>query len=93
MSLLGELFEAAMAFAGVLGVLAIILAAVFGVAFPVIFSIIGVGIPIEMFIRDEDFNVIPWRVALVIGATVGLFRNPRAVPAAQFAEPGADSAP
>jgi xanthosine utilization system XapX-like protein len=31
------------------------------------------GVLIETFTHDENFRLIPWRVALVIGVVVGLF--------------------
>lgn len=73
MGLLGELFEAAMSFAGILGVLALIVAILIGLGFLVVFSVLCVGLPIEIFTHDQRGKLIPWRVALVIGVTVGLF--------------------
>ena len=73
MALLGELFEAAMSFAGILGVLALILAIIFGLVFWLTFSVVGVGLPVEIFTHDQRGNLIPWRVVLVICVTVGLF--------------------
>ena len=73
MGILVELYEAAMALAGIFGVVALLLAITFGVVFWVISSILGVGIPIEVFTHDKNFKLLPWRVVLVIGAVVGRF--------------------
>ena len=73
MALLGELFEAAMNLAGVIGILALIVAIAMGVAFLGIFSIAGVGIPVEIFTHDKDERFLPHRMLLVIALVIGLF--------------------
>src|ERR1035441_1807257 len=73
MGLLGELFEAAMHIAGIIGILALIAAILMGVAFLGVFSIVGVGIPVEIFTHDRDERFLPHRMVLVIALVIGLF--------------------
>src|ERR1035438_6295548 len=67
------LFEWAAGFAGIIGVFILLLFIGAGIFFVGIFVIIVSGVLVEVFTHDEDFKLIPWRVALVIGAAVGLF--------------------
>ena len=72
MGLLGELFDAAMNLAGIIGILALIVAILMGVAFLGVFSIVGVGIPVEIFTHDRDERFLPDRMLLVIALVIGL---------------------
>jgi hypothetical protein len=67
------LFEWATGFAGIIGVFILLLFLGAGIFFVGIFVIIVPGVLVEVFTHDENFKLIPWRVALVIGVLVGLF--------------------
>jgi hypothetical protein len=74
MSLIEWLFEWAEGFAGMVGVFILLLFIGAGIFFVGIFVVIVPGVLIEVFIHDEDFKLIPWRVvALVIVVVAGLF--------------------
>ena len=72
-SLIEWLFEWATGFAGIIGVFILLLFLGAGIFFVGIFVIIVPGVLVEVFTHDENFKLIPWRVALVIGVLVGLF--------------------
>jgi hypothetical protein len=73
MGLFEWLFEWAEGFAGIVGVFILLLFIGAGIFFVGIFVIIVPGALIEVFTHDENFKLIPWRVALVIGVVAGLF--------------------
>jgi hypothetical protein len=73
MGLLGELLEAAMNLAGIVGILALIVGILTGFAFLGIFTLVGVGIPVHIFTHDEKERFLPGRMAIVIIVTIGLF--------------------
>jgi hypothetical protein len=73
MGLIEWLFEWAEGFAGMVGVFILLLFIGAGIFFVGIFVVIVPGVLIEVFVHDEDFKLIPWRVALVICVLVGLF--------------------
>ena len=73
MSLIEWLFEWAAGFGGIVGVFILLLIIGAGIFFVGIFVVIVPGALVEVFTHDEDFKLIPWRVALVIYVVVGLF--------------------
>ena len=73
MGLIEWLFEWAAGFAGVIGVFILLLFLGAGIFFVGIFVIIVPGVLVEAFTHDENFKLIPWRVALVIVVVAGLF--------------------
>ena len=73
MGLIEWLFEWAEGFAGIAGVFILLLFIGAGIFFVGIFVIIVPGVLVEVFTHDEDFKLIPWRVALVIVVVAGLF--------------------
>jgi hypothetical protein len=73
MGLFEWLLEWAEGFAGIIGVFILLLFIGAGIFFVGIFVIIVPGVLVEVFTHDEDFKLIPWRVALVICVVVGLF--------------------
>ncbi len=73
MGLIEWLFECAAGFAGIIGVFILLLFIGAGIFFVGIFVVIVPGALVEVFTQDEDFKLIPWRVALVICVVVGLF--------------------
>jgi MFS family permease len=72
MGLLGELFEAAMNFAGIIGVVLLLGAIIFGVAFAGMMTFAGVGVTWMILTEDKDDKPVPWRVVLIIGVLTGL---------------------
>ena len=73
MALLEWLFESAIAFAGIFGVLILLLFLGAGVFFVGTFMVMVPGFLIEEFTHDKNFMLIPWRVVLVIVVAGGLF--------------------
>src|ERR1035441_3375643 len=73
MGLIEWLFEWAEGFAGIVGVFILLLFLGAGIFFLGTFMLIVPGVLVEVFSHDENFKLIPWRVALVIGVLVGLF--------------------
>ena len=73
MGFLEALFEWAAGLAGIFGVFFLLLFIGAGIFFVGAFMVLIPGVLIEVFTHDEDFRLIPWRVALVIGVVVGLF--------------------
>ena len=73
MGLIEWLFEWAEGFAGIVGVFILLLFLGAGIFFVGTFMIIVPGVLVEVFTHDEDFKLIPWRVALVICVVAGLF--------------------
>ena len=73
MGLIEWLFGWAEGLAGVIGVFVLLLFLGAAIFFVGTFVIIVPGVLIEVFVHDEDFKLIPWRVALVICVVVGLF--------------------
>ena len=72
MGLLGELFEAAMNFAGIIGVVLLLGAIIFGVALAGMMMFAGVGVTWMILTEDKDDKPVPWRVVLIIGVLTGL---------------------
>ena len=72
MGLLGELFEAAMNLAGIIGVVLLLGAIIFGVAFVGMLTFAGVGVTWMILTEDEDDKLVPWRVVLIISVLIGL---------------------
>ena len=73
MGFLEALFEWAAGLAGIFGVFILLLFIGAGVFIVGSFMVLIPGVLIETFTHDENFRLIPWRVALVIGGVVGLF--------------------
>ena len=73
MGLIEGLFEWAAGFAGIVGVIILFLFIGAGIFFVGIFIVLVPGVLIEVFTHDENFKLIPWRVALVICVVAGLF--------------------
>jgi hypothetical protein len=73
MGFLEALFEWAAGLAGIFGVFILLLFIGAGVFIVGSFMVLIPGVLIETFTHDENFRLIPWRVALVIGVVVGLF--------------------
>jgi hypothetical protein len=73
MGFLEALFEWAAGLAGIFGVFILLLFIGAGVFIVGSFMVLIPGVLIETFTHDENFKLIPWRVALVIGVVVGLF--------------------
>jgi hypothetical protein len=73
MALPEGLFESAMAFAGIFGVLILLLFLGAGLFFVGTFMVIVPGFLIEEFTHDKNFKLIPWRVVLLIVVAGGLF--------------------
>ena len=72
MGILGELFEAAMNLAGIIGVFLLLGAIIFGVAIVGMMTFAGVGVTWMILAEDEDGKLVPWRVVLIIGVLTGL---------------------
>ena len=73
MGFLEALFEWAAGLAGIFGVFILLLFIGAGVFIVGSFMVLIPGVLIETFTHDENFRLIPWRVALVIGVVVSLF--------------------
>ena len=59
MGLLGELFDAAMNLAGIIGVVLILGAIVFGIFFVGMMTFAGVGVTWTILTEDEDDKLVP----------------------------------
>src|ERR1035441_8667206 len=64
MGFLEGLFEAAMDFAGIIGVVLLLGAIVFGVAFVGMMTFAGVGMTWIILTEDKEDKLVPWRVVL-----------------------------